>query len=349
MRTIVATVGTSLLSKAGAGKGEKGPSDDELLGRLRQDPIGASAESHTLTRIGLESQDELVFLHTQTPESERCARLLGEYYRREGYRVETRQIDGLNYGEKQFATRGLRSLARMLASAVQDARKKKREPLFCATGGFKPETALAAICGQLLGVEVWYVYETFQEPVKFPPLPIGWDMRLAATPGLREFIEWIQREVRKASEAESWLKQLGAEVRPLVEEEEGLLTLSPLGEVFATALEEGRVAPAADWPEPSALAPEEKQVRKPDHHSPKGTEECCRRLARSPYVVSVETGELENSPASRVGRVEEDGSAVLLYSDGEVAINLYVRTTARGRDQTRMVADYLVRKCLRRA
>ena len=346
MRTIVVTVGTSLLANARR-NGPANPSDAVLVEALRTDPVRASAESHTLYRLGLDRQDKLVFLHTDTNEGYRCARCFTEHYRSLVQEARREKIPDLSYNISTFASRGLRALARALAAVSIAARREGREPVFCSTGGFKPETALAAICGQLLGVEVWYVYETFSELVRFPPLPIGWDLRLVGRSDVQEFLTWLKADLRRIEEARSRVQALGEDMGALVEQDEGYLVLSPLGELLHEVLSQGHVAPACDWPEPYDAPPEEKVRIGEDHHNPRGTESQCDRLARSRYVVSVRTGSLEDSAHTRVASVDERGRITFLYSDGSKAINLHVATTARGLQQTELLAGYFFRECFR--
>jgi len=44
----------------------------------------------------------------------------------------------------------------------------------CATGGFKPEVALASVLGFIAKAPVYYIHESFRQEIHLPALPIDW-------------------------------------------------------------------------------------------------------------------------------------------------------------------------------
>lgn len=44
----------------------------------------------------------------------------------------------------------------------------------CATGGYKPESAVASILGFISGSPVYYIHTTFNQVVHLPSLPLDW-------------------------------------------------------------------------------------------------------------------------------------------------------------------------------
>lgn len=84
MRTILVTVGTSLLTNAERelGKKTKELSDAQIAKYLEiAEPEKASAETNSLSRL-LQENDRIIFLHSATKEGERCAQLLKNYYKK---------------------------------------------------------------------------------------------------------------------------------------------------------------------------------------------------------------------------------------------------------------------------
>jgi len=230
MRTIIVTVGTSLLSNAQRALKKKKPSDEELVHYLRsKSPQEATAEMNSLEQL-LQEGDHLIFLHSQTPEGERCARLLSRHYERKGYRVEVVEISDLTYKESRFKMRGLRSLVATMVKLIEEEREQGREVLINATGGFKAEIAYATLVGLLFDVPVYYIHEAFQDIVDMPPVPISWDYSLFADH--EEFFSWLEDDLRPVEEVEQKLRNLPAEVRLLLSEEDGFVMLSPAGEAF---------------------------------------------------------------------------------------------------------------------
>lgn len=254
MRTVLNTVGTSLLTKYQKERGEASPSLDALVRYLREtEPQKASAETNLLHRL-LQEGDRLLFLHSQTEEGRLCAEALVRHYRGEGYRAETREVAGLNYTHTRFKMRGLRSLVSALAGSIRQARQRGEEVLINATGGFKAEIAYATLVGLLFGVPVYYIHEKFDEPVDMPPVPVGWDLALYLE--AEGFLRWLNEGPHPLEEVDRSLWGLPEAVRVLVEEDEvdGQMygDLSPAGKAFLEAYD---YALALQPPAPLYLSP----------------------------------------------------------------------------------------------
>lgn len=228
MRTIIATVGTSLLTNAQrAGKG------DDLQTYLRfTEPEKASAETNSLSRL-LREGDRIVFVHSQTEEGKRAAQALATFYSNNGYPASLREIADLQYSESRFKMRGLRSLVASLVALIREERSAGREVLINATGGFKAEIAYATLVGLLFDVPVYYIHEAFREIIELPPTPVGWDYSLIDT--YSDFFEWINADLRRTEEVDRRLRPLPDEIRLLLVEEEGYTYLSPTGEALYEA------------------------------------------------------------------------------------------------------------------
>ena len=242
MRTILTTVGASLLSNAARELNKKLSelTDEDLANYLRTtDPEKASAETNSLCRL-LRNDDLIVFLHSQTQEGERCARLLKNHYESRGYRAEVQAIPDLTYKESRFKMRGLRSLVSKMVELIERERNRRREVIINATGGFKAEIAYATLVGLLFDVPVYYIHEKFQDIVDMPPVPVSWDYSLFVD--YESFFEWIDGDLRPADEVNKRLKGLPREVQFLLTEEDGYVMLSPAGEAFYQAFKRERAA-----------------------------------------------------------------------------------------------------------
>jgi putative CRISPR-associated protein (TIGR02619 family) len=236
MRTILTTVGTSLLTNAKRDlKGEK-PDQQQLANYVRHTPPDkASAETNSLSRL-LQADDRIVFLHSQTDEGKQCAETLRRHYEGEGYMAELREVPDLTYTESRFKMRGLRSLVATTIELIRRERAAEREVLINATGGFKAEIAYATLVGLLFDVPVYYIHEAFREIIEMPPTPISWDYSLLAN--YEEFFEWISADLRDTAEVDAWLRQLPHDVQLLLTQEEDFTLLSPAGEAFYEAYRE---------------------------------------------------------------------------------------------------------------
>lgn len=228
MRTIIVTVGTSLLKNAErAGKG------NDLQSYLRfTEPGKASAETNSLSHL-LREGDRIVLLHSQTEEGKRAAKALATFYSNTNYLTELREVADLQYRESRFKMRGLRSLVSTLVEIIRKERAAGREVLVNATGGFKAEIAYATLVGLLFDVPVYYIHEAFEEIIDLPPTPISWDFSLIDT--YLDFFSWISADLRPTAEVDRRLSNLPSEIRLLLVEEEGYTMLSPTGEAFYEA------------------------------------------------------------------------------------------------------------------
>lgn len=236
MRTILTTVGTSLLGNYRRVHKQESPTEDQLFFFLREaTPESASAETNSLSRL-LQEDDRIVFLHSQTSEGTLCAQALRRHYESRGLSAEAREVPDLTYTESRFKMRGLRALVATLISLIREARHNEREVLINATGGFKAEIAYATVVGLLFDVPVYYIHEAFHDIIEMPPAPIGWDYSLLSDH--EEFFEWIVEADRTTAEVDARLKGLPPEVRLLLAEEGGVAQLSPAGYAFYEAFED---------------------------------------------------------------------------------------------------------------
>jgi putative CRISPR-associated protein (TIGR02619 family) len=247
MRTILVTVGTSLLTNAKRDLNKDKPSIHDIAKYLHEkDPKKASAETNSLSRI-LQKEDKIVFLYSQTEDGKFCAEALQRHYEQQEYQTEIVEISDLTYKESRFKMRGLRSLVATLIDCIRRERQAQREVLINATGGFKAEIAYATVVGLLFDVPVYYIHEAFRDIIQMPPTPIGWDYSLMAE--YEEFFEWLNEDLRWTADVEKRLRELprSEEIHLLLVEEEDFTFLSPTGEAFyeayKTRLEQAQETP----------------------------------------------------------------------------------------------------------
>ncbi len=232
-RTILTTVGTSLLANATRDRGAGTPTQRQLDNYLRHTkPEAASAETNALSRL-LQPDDHLIFLHSQTDDGRYCAEALQRCYASQGIDARLKEMTDLTYAESRFKMRGLRALIATLIQMIQQERQQGRVVLINATGGFKAEIAYATLIGLLFDVPVYYIHEQFRDIIEMPPTPIGWDYSLIADH--EEFFEWIFAETRPTPEVDRRLTHLPQEIRLFLTEEDGATLLSLTGEVFYEA------------------------------------------------------------------------------------------------------------------
>lgn len=129
MRTVLTTVGTSLLTNAKRHLQADNPSDATIHNYMVRHPVPSEvcAEINSLGHL-LQDGDSIIFLHSQTEEGKRCAELLRRYYERQGYKATLREVADLTYQESRFKMRGLRSL---VSTMIGDYRPRKEARARC--------------------------------------------------------------------------------------------------------------------------------------------------------------------------------------------------------------------------
>ncbi|MGB9658923.1 MAG: putative CRISPR-associated protein [Nitrososphaerales archaeon] len=129
-----------------------------------------SAEINALSRF-LKEISLVYLIHSDTNIGRCCARALKDYLSHKGIQVsEPIEVYGLN--DAKTFQKGLANLIREIAKIIP----KHKSVRICATGGFKPEIAIASVLGFLARTSVYYIHESFREVVHLPPLPLKWKL-----------------------------------------------------------------------------------------------------------------------------------------------------------------------------
>jgi len=172
MRTIIMTVGTSLLnnrdSRPWAGTKNIGDRSQALAWMQKANEITISAETNTLYRLNPNLDDEIILLHSATPEGKECADLLFRYFKEVWNQrdVNLKPLPSINYDYEKTET-GLEQMAKRLQELIAKARG---DVVFAATGGFKAQTMVMALIGNKLGIPVCYIHEEFKGLVYIPSI-----------------------------------------------------------------------------------------------------------------------------------------------------------------------------------
>ena len=349
-RLLITTVGTSLLTNRDERpwtwshwkKEEPLPDpavvDDWLA---TADPIKVSAEMNTLHRREIGITDRISFLHSDTPEGKYCSDRLGTYYEKKCREVRQCVLRALSYQDKSFAQRGLKSLISVTLQEIRFARDHNLIPIFCATGGFKAEIAFLNLLGALLNIEVYYIHELHREEVQLPRLPLTWNTDYVLQH--QDFFEWIKEELRKTQEVESWLNA-SPELQPLVTnidiDGNSYTDLSAAGELLYEAAKASR--PSAMWPEHSDNSPEQKYgLSEVAHHRPNGWKQFVDKICRIDCVSYVRYNEDAYGGTYVKVLNGEKGTIGVRFGPTGNDLPLQVDTTARGKEQTDLVAAHI--------
>lgn len=175
MQTIIMTVGTSVLTNPDRDLavkrpwlGEKNISDRTLalewMSKIDIELI--SAETNTLWRLDVSADDEIILLHSDTPSGLECAEVLQAFFEENlsQKNVKLRQIPGINYDLDESGST-LDKMALLLKELIAQA---KGNVTLAATGGFKAQSMIMALVGNVCEVPVCYVHEQYRTLVYLP-------------------------------------------------------------------------------------------------------------------------------------------------------------------------------------
>ncbi len=352
MRTIITTVGTSLLSGrgrpwAGWRIGQPLPAAVTVSGWLRgADPVIASAETHTWLRLGLPdapTAHRVVLIHSDTTDGVFCADQLEAYLKGAGVDTELRRVYKLKHAgpgtDAETFNQGLRRLVRELAEAARTG-AGRGEVVLAATGGFKAEIAVANLAAALLKLPVYYIYEGFTHLIRIEPLPVALEPEwLRSGPG-RALLERLRgKETVSRVDVQGLLRadgRLELLLESVTEDGVNYVTLNLLGELAAEALE----SPVVDWPPVIDAEPSTKiRLDSAAHHRPEGWERTVDLLARSPFVRFVRYDAAAGNRPGVSAAPDNVADLFVVVADKGPALGLRVVTTA----ETGPHRDLLVR------
>lgn len=155
-----------------------------FLEKVKADPKGKSAELNTCLDLLEEGHwrgrtQKVYLFHSDTPEGELCASVLAEYLNSISkdkfsgrLTVETVRIEKL--GDQERFSEGLANLLDCFLKTIKSEKEKGATVLVHATGGYKPETAIAVLASNLpgMGAPVFYIHEGFRKRVRIPAFPV---------------------------------------------------------------------------------------------------------------------------------------------------------------------------------
>lgn len=356
---LICSVGTSSLREFESRDGDWQPR--QLLEHLRdQSPheAGAGAEInsiHALLANGRVEPERLYLLVSDADDVGRIARALQLYYRSADERfdeVDLCHIEGLAPDRPEdFKNQGLRNLVSTAVKLIRDEENRGRRPILNATPGFKAQAAYLTLVGQLMGVEVFYLFEDFTQIISLPPMPLGFDV-LDVWGRHYALLEKLKREqIVEAEAVEDELNAMDERMRPLLEQSEGLVALSPMGELFHEAMRESFQRQDVSLPPASGLSPDEKTVGYEDDNARKhpGLITFVDRLLTVEYVTQVRTWyyhpdltvAMTFGPSNTHLADGEENVLVAEFSNASQTSKLYVYTTAENQAQLLRAAEDL--------
>lgn len=355
---VLATVGNSMLQgfQRAEGSTQAALPDvrravDFLRRRDPHDPIcGVEINSVTQLLEGKELSSGAVraplgveLLVSDTPQGEWSGRALVQYFRdvpdieaAEAFTVAQLRGDD----PKCFAHQGLRSLVKLVAARLRDARQRHPDALQVieASGGYKAQISLVGLLGQAMKVPVLYLFEGFRYSIELPPLPVSYDRSLwieheALLRHLSEAVCVPAAELRRSDVADELWTLLDRETIDGIE----YVSLSPMLELMHQAF--ALTVPPHLTPPPDSDRSPDQKVRLNEAemaHAPKGSRERIAQLARFPWVIQIENVRFVDTGIRwqvKTGGVEAVDEIRVVHGDGNKGLEIRLRTTSRAQGQ----------------
>ncbi|ELR99327.1 putative CRISPR-associated protein [Gloeocapsa sp. PCC 73106] len=184
MQTIIMTVGTSLLTND-----DRNLPDEQKRPWLRQPLIGDrdqaitwmsqqlnhnlsclenfSAETNTLYRLDPGNNDKIILLYSDTEKGLDCAEVLKLFFEQtlDQKNIQLQKLPGINYDADKSSS-ALEEMSNLVQKLINNP--DNVNPTLAATGGFKAQTMIMAIIGNLLQVPVCYIHEEFKGLIYLP-------------------------------------------------------------------------------------------------------------------------------------------------------------------------------------
>ncbi|MDJ0270643.1 MAG: putative CRISPR-associated protein [Aigarchaeota archaeon] len=206
----------------------------KLIRFLEQRGDEASAEIASMAKFLKEKKIDFAYLlYTDTEVGDLCSRVLSSYLRNGyGLHVETVKVNGYR-DEIAFSKEGLANLAMRVWDLIKKHKESDRVYI-CATGGFKPETAIVTLIANLHGVSVYYRHETFRTHIAIPGLPVEWNYQIMKKYSAA-LIELINKRIPKEEFHRKFGEQIADEMENdywLIKEVDGYYELMPIGRLL---------------------------------------------------------------------------------------------------------------------
>ena len=160
-----------------------GPEEEKKLTGYLKDMLGppnlaeASAETNSLSHMGLQQGDILYFLSSNTLPGKICAQALYRYYKDQNLYGLKEPIT-IQYLVKDTFNKGLREFTHRIVEIIRDEKGKGNKVIINATGGYKPESIYATLSGILEETKVKYIHEEFDSPVELPSIPVNFNLSI---------------------------------------------------------------------------------------------------------------------------------------------------------------------------
>ncbi|HOD72041.1 MAG TPA: putative CRISPR-associated protein [Candidatus Fermentibacter daniensis] len=140
--------------------------------------VKSSAETNSLHSLGIESNDEIHLLCTDTDAGETCAEIVaGLITEMSGSKVQIHRIEGLQVDDPvKFRVQGIPKLFAKMDSLRESSQGK--EIILNPTGGYKSVVPYIILYGMLEKLRAVYLHEFSTHLLDLPAIPVAYDLTL---------------------------------------------------------------------------------------------------------------------------------------------------------------------------
>jgi putative CRISPR-associated protein (TIGR02619 family) len=140
-----------------------------------------SAELNGVVRLGLSNADTHYLLGTDTFQGRETIRLVADWLTRQGCRTIPYTVEHLSAADRESFAAGVDNLLIWCDAVLPPAREAGQRVVFNLVGGFKALQAYMQTLGMFYADEIVYIFETGNELIRIPRLPVQWDTAALGT------------------------------------------------------------------------------------------------------------------------------------------------------------------------
>ncbi len=191
-----------------------------------------SPEINGLETFGVNKDDLLIFIATNTDVSRECMEALTELYRSREINVATRVVGGLTDDSSTAFKKGIADYVDLIIDLFDNGEQWSYDNYFNATSGYRSLIPYTTIVAAVFDSRVFCLYENSPHLLELPPFPINFDFGIMEQHSA--FFEIADKDCVPTEEAR---KEFGYElftkiVPQVLLEEDGLVYLSNFGKIL---------------------------------------------------------------------------------------------------------------------
>ena len=301
--------------------------------------------------------NEIVLMGSNNEDGKKAMNIVKYYFEMKNIKIETREIESLDHtlGIELFK-KGLTKLVRDVGEIYKKCRAENIEVAINATGGYKAQTSFVGLVGQMLKVDVYYMFEEFSDVMKLPAIPIDFDLKL-----IRKH-QSLLYEIRKDPEANT-IAEIKKEredeaIIGLFEELDNHYWLSPMLEMALVILESesGKVLEKVLLCEDPKLPTIEEisrtlnfSIKHEDGNANKvrGLDNFFKKIAKTGYVKVIKSTAMQPQIKQpfllKPGNNEKEINGVFNANDRGIKFNIF--TTANNKLERDCILNYFLTSC----